>query len=288
MTAPRRRARRRLAPFVLLVLALVVATTAPGASAGSAPWYEQSDPLPQDSEINVTGAPHRGTTPTGEVRGLVDAHTHLMSNEGFGGEIVCGKTFSELGIQDALVDCDSHGTDGRTALIENVTNLEGKGPLDPHSTELWPSFDDAPKWSSLTHQQMYYRWVERAWRGGLRMMIANTVNNNVLCSLPTQVNRYSCNDMDTVRRQVRKTKDLESFIDERHGGPGKGWFRIAYSPQEAREYVEQGKLAVILGMEISNPFGCGIAVGVPTCTKSDIDAGLEEIKQIGIRSKVGS
>ncbi len=284
MTPTRRRVRRTLTPFALLLLVLSVAVAAPAASADPSPWYEQTDPLPEDSEVNVSGAPMTGTTSDGEVRGLIDLHTHLMSDEGFGGEIVCGKTFSELGIEDALVDCDSHGTDGRTALIENVTNLEGKGPLDPHSTELWPSFDDAPKWSSLTHQQMYYRWIERAWRGGQRIMVANTVNNNVLCSLPTQINRHSCNDMDTVRRQVQRTKDLEAFIDERHGGPGQGWFRIAYTPQEAREYIEQGKLAVILGMEVSNPFGCGLAVGLPKCTKADIDAGLDEVKEIGIRS----
>ena len=284
MTPRTRRRRRWVAPFVLLVLAALVGTTAGGATAGPAPWYEQSDPQAVDSEVNVTGAPFTGTGPKGEVRGLIDAHTHLMSNEGFGGDIVCGKTFSELGIEDALQDCHSHGSDGRTALIENLTHLEGKGPLDPHDTTLYPSFTDAPKWSSLTHQQMYYRWIERAWRGGQRIMVADTVNNSVLCSLPTQVNTSSCNDMDVVRRQVKETKELEAFIDARHGGPGKGWFRIAYSPQEARTYVEQGKMAVILGMEVSAPFGCGMTLGVSHCTKAQIDAGLDEVKELGIRS----
>ena len=72
-------------------------------------------------------------------------------------------------------------------------------------------------------------------------MVADTVNNSVLCSLPTQVNTSSCNDMDVVRRQVKKTKELEAFIDARHGGPGKGWFRIAYTADEARQYIEQGE-----------------------------------------------
>lgn len=131
---------------------------------------------------------------------------------------------------------------------------------------------------------MYYRWVERAWRGGQRIMVADTVNNSVLCSLPTQVNTSSCNDMDVVRRQVKKTKELEAFVDARHGGPGKGWFRIAYSPEEARRYVEQGKMAVILGMEVSAPFGCGMTLGVSHCSKAKIDAGLDEAKELGIRS----
>ena len=278
-----RHVRRRLALLTLPLVALLVAA-APGSAATSPPWYEQSDPLATDSEVNVTGAPLTGTTPDGEVRGLIDAHTHLMSHEGFGGEIVCGEAFDEAGAATALTDCASHGHDGRTALLENVTNLEGKGPFAPHSTQLWPTFQDAPAWSSLTHQQMYYRWVERAWRGGQRIMVADAVNNNVLCSLPLQLNRHSCNDMDTVRRQVKQTERLEAFIDERHGGPGKGWFRIARTPQEAREYIEQGKMAVILGMEVSHPFGCGTALGLPKCTKADIDAGLDEIEEMGIRS----
>ena len=74
MTTPRRRTRRRGTPFALLVLALVIGLLAPGAGAGTKPWYEQSNPQAKDSEVNVTGAPSTAT-PQGEVRGLIDAHT---------------------------------------------------------------------------------------------------------------------------------------------------------------------------------------------------------------------
>ena len=206
MSRTRPRRLHRVLPLAAVLLAALLVLVTPGANAGSSPWYEQSDPQAKDSEINVTGEPAGGESGD-EVRGFIDAHTHLMSNEGFGGDIVCGKSFSELGIEDALTDCDSHGTDGRSGLIENLTHLEGKGLLDAHSTELWPSFKDAPTWSSLTHQQMYYKWVERAWRGGQRVMVADAVNNNVLCALPLgQVNTSSCDDMDTVRRQIAETK----------------------------------------------------------------------------------
>jgi hypothetical protein len=30
------------------------------------------------------------------------------------------------------------------------------------------------------HQQMYYRWLERAYRGGLRLMVMLAVNNEVI------------------------------------------------------------------------------------------------------------
>lgn len=265
-----------------VVLAIGAATLGP-AAAQPDPWQPVSPQTP-DSEVNVTGAPFAGTAPDGSVRGYVDAHTHLMSDVGFGGNIVCGATFSIAGIADALKDCDNHQPDGRGALIENLTNLEGGGPFDPHDPVGWPTFADWPKWSSLTHQQMYHRWIERAWRGGLRIMVADAVNNNVLCELPTQVNEHSCDDMDTVRRQIAETKRLEAFIDEQYGGPGRGWFRIAYSADEARTYIEQGRLAVILGVEVSNPFGCKLTLGVPGCTQADIDRGLTELHGLGVRS----
>ncbi|MCU1537195.1 MAG: hypothetical protein JWP82_1546 [Humibacillus sp.] len=282
--AGRGRAKRLLR---LAALLLAVATVGAGglspAAAGTDPFVPVKPQTP-DSQVDIAGSPFAGTQKDGTVRGYIDAHTHLMSDVGFGGNIVCGATFSPNGIADALRDCDYHYPTGQGALLENVTNKEGGGPFDAHDPVGWPTFKDWPKWSSLTHQQMYYKWVERAWRGGLRVMVADAVNNSVLCSLPTQTNRYSCDDMDTVRRQIAETKKLEAFIDEQYGGPGRGWFRIAYSADEARRYIEQGRLAVVLGVEVSNPFGCRIVFGIPGCTPAQIDAGLTELHSLGVRS----
>ncbi|SEQ13824.1 hypothetical protein SAMN05216188_102186 [Lentzea xinjiangensis] len=41
------------------------------------------------------------------MRGFVDAHDHLMTDEGFGGRLICGAPFSEAGVADALKDCPS-------------------------------------------------------------------------------------------------------------------------------------------------------------------------------------
>ena len=276
--------RRLLRAVVVAAAAAVVATTALSQASAADDPFTPVNPQSPDSQVNVAGSPFTGTTPGGEVRGYVDAHTHLMSDVGFGGNIVCGATFSPNGIADALRDCDYHYPTGQAALLENLTNKEGGGPFDAHDPVGWPTFTDWPKWSSLTHQQMYYKWVERAWRGGLRVMVADAVNNNVLCSLPTQANRYSCDDMDTVRRQVAETKALEAFIDAQYGGPGRGWFRIAYSADQARAAVEQGKLAVVLGVEVSNPFGCKLTLGIAGCTAAQIDAGLTELHALGVRS----
>ncbi|RYG78623.1 hypothetical protein EU513_03205 [Yimella sp. RIT 621] len=283
------RATARTGTVLAAVTAAVVALSLPAAGAETsvtavAQWYEATNPQTPDSEVNATGAPFRGTQADGTVRGYIDSHTHLMSNVGFGGSIVCGATHHEHGPAQALKDCGSHGTDGSTGVLENLTNLEGNGPFDKHDTTGWPTFKDWPKWSSLTHQQMYHKWVERAWRGGQRIMVADAVNNNVLCGLPLQANKYSCDDMDTVRRQISETKNLQTFIDNQYGGPGKGWFRIAATPAQARQFVAQGKMAVIIGVEVSNPFGCTTTLGIARCSKGDIDRGLDEFKSLGVSS----
>ena len=61
-----------------------------------------------EAELNVTGDPFTGTTPDGEVRGIVDLHNHLTAFEFMGGNIHCGKPWSRYGITDALVDCPDH------------------------------------------------------------------------------------------------------------------------------------------------------------------------------------
>lgn len=275
--------RRALKAAVIAALTTVVLATGSGASAESGWWVPESTPSPE-SEVNATGEPDRGANPDGTVTGYIDAHTHMFMDLGMGGNAVCGSTWSEKGIADALKDCDRH----QNSLLENLTNsAAGRGPLDPHDTVGWPTFKDWPSYSSLTHQQMYYKWVERAWRGGQRIMVNDMVSNPGLCPILGVLagpNKYSCDDMDTVRRQIKATYDLEAFIDRQYGGPGRGWYRVVRTPQEARQVVADGKMAIVLGVEVSEPFGCKQVLGAPQCTKADIDRGLDEMKSQGVTS----
>ena len=54
----------------------------------------------QDSQINVTGEPFRGTDSAGRVRGFVDAHNHLMTDEAFGGRLICGESVLRAGSRE--------------------------------------------------------------------------------------------------------------------------------------------------------------------------------------------
>ncbi|MGP4045762.1 galactose-binding domain-containing protein [Streptomyces sp. 2A115] len=273
---------RRRKPITVLSLLLILMAMTLGTTSSSAAetdwWNPVARPAP-DSQINATGEPFKGTDPQGQVRGLVDAHNHLMSNEAFGGRLICGKPFSELGVADALKDCPEHYPDGSLAVFDFIT----KGGDGRHDPDGWPTFKDWPAYDSMTHQQNYYAWVERAWRGGQRVLVNDLVTNGVICSVYFFKDR-GCDEMTSIRLQAKLTYDMQAYIDKMYGGTGKGWFRIVTDSAQARSVVQQGKLAVILGVETSEPFGCKQILDVPQCSKADIDRGLDELHELGVRS----
>ncbi|WP_405670212.1 discoidin domain-containing protein [Streptomyces sp. NBC_01530] len=281
MTLTRRWYRRRknvtVLSLLLLVLAMALGPTPSSAAAGDW-WIPAARPHP-DSQIDVTGEPFTGTDSAGKVRGFVDAHNHLFSNEAFGGRLICGKVFSEAGVADALKDCPEHYPDGTLAIFDYITH-GGDGKHDPVG---WPTFKDWPAYDSMTHQADYYAWVERAWRGGQRVLVNDLVTNGVICSVYPFKDR-SCDEMTSIRLQAKMTYALQDYIDKMYGGPGKGWFRIVTDSAQAQEVIKQGKLAVILGVETSEPFGCKQILDVPQCSKADIDKGLDELYGLGVRS----
>ncbi|MFI1356313.1 discoidin domain-containing protein [Streptomyces sp. NPDC020898] len=263
--------------LLIAVLALTLGTV-PSSAAGTDWWTPTARPAP-DSQINVTGEPFKGTNSAGEVKGFVDAHNHLFSNEAFGGRLICGKVFSTSGIADALKDCPEHYPDGTLAIFDYITH-GGDGKHDPVG---YPTFKDWPAYDSMTHQANYYAWIERAWRGGQRVLVNDLVTNGMICSIYPFKDR-SCDEMTSIRLQAKLTYALQDYIDAQYGGAGKGWFRIVTDSAQAREVVKQGKLAVVLGVETSEPFGCKQILDIAQCSKADIDKGLDELYDLGVRS----
>ena len=231
-------------------------------------------------KVNVDGAPLGGKSSFQEVRGYFDAHLHMMAYEFLGGRARCGRPWHRFGVTHALVDCEDHKPGGHGALLEQV--LTRKNPGTPHNTDGWPTFAGWPTHYSLTHEQIYYRWLERAWRGGLRMFTNLLVDNNKLCEI-YPYKRNSCNEMDGVRLQRQRIEELERYIDAQSGGPGKGWFRIVTDPFEARRVINEGKLAVVLGIEVSVPLDCGLRLDDPQCDAGQIDQRLDEVYDMGVR-----
>lgn len=254
----------------------------PGAGTTFALRTASGCPSYPEADINVTGDPFAGETTYQEVRGFVDAHTHGMAFEFLGGKVHCGRPWHTYGAPYALVDCQDHTlTQGKGALLESV--LSGEPSHDPVG---WPTFKDWPAPESLTHEGTYYRWLERAWRGGQRLFVNLLVENNKLCQL-YPMKKNSCDDMDSIRLQASDMLKMQDYIDAQFGGPGKGFYRIVKDPFEARRVINSGKMAVVMGIETSIPFGCTykkvLGKDFPACTKAEIDANLDEMHALGVR-----
>jgi len=256
--------------------------------------------------IDAEGPVVPRTFDDGSVYGIVDTHSHIMSNFGFGGGgIFHGAPFHRLGVEHALPDCELyHGAEGRRDLMgygyesaDDVTEeqlistfIGGRTPEFNHHTAGYPEFTDWPNAHfSSTHQAQYYRWIERAYLAGLRLVVQHATTNSVMCELITgndiQRVRYSCNDMVAVDRTIEETYNLERYIDAQAGGPGLGWFRVVTSPEQAREVINDGKLAVILGIETSNLFDCFLSPpeGAPNCDAAFVTQELDRYYELGVR-----
>lgn len=256
--------------------------------------------------LNAEGSVTRTTWDDGELYGFVDLHSHIFSNKGFGGAMFHGAPFHRLGVAHALGDCaGAHGTQGRTDFFgffyDKVGNsgafselipdmLAGELSEDNHATDGYPTFTEWPNVRKrATHQAQYYRWLERAWLGGLRLVFQHATSNSVICNLSVgegwAPSRFDCEDMTAVDQQIDAAYALERYVDARHGGPGQGWFRVVTTPSEAREVISGGKLAVVLGIETSDLFNCHLTPrpGGQTCDEDHVDRQLDAYFARGVR-----
>jgi microsomal dipeptidase-like Zn-dependent dipeptidase len=238
--------------------------------------------------------------------GYADLHTHLFAELAHGGKVFSGKVYDESeGIESALStqdDDDRHGPHTTVNLLgpsdpigAGTQDGAGSNPSYPNSAGALSNegpdlFNGWPTWSSTTHQQMYYKWLKRAYQGGLRLIVMLAVNNLALCK---STNGSTCdNTMYHIDKQLEAVKKFETFIQDHDGG----WFVIVTSPQQAREVISQGKLAVVLGIEVENLFNCeydddddtnGVADGCPAAEgQSQEDYVTEQVQKyydLGVR-----
>jgi hypothetical protein len=235
-----------------------------------------------EAELDATGTPSTGATPYGAVGGLVEGHMHWMTYEFLGGNFHCGRPWHAYGIAYALPDCSSiEGPQGLAAPTQNFLNFGN--PAAAHDTSGYPKLT---AWSAgnLTYEGTYWRWIQRAWLGGLRLMVMSVNENRILCEL--QANRKTnCDEMDTVRRGFADIRELQRYVDAQAGGPGKGFFQIVTDPYQARRVINAGKMAVVLEIEISEPFGCR-GWETSSCDTAQVDRELDEMHRLGVRSSL--
>ncbi len=231
-----------------------------------------------EAGVDATGQPFTGPSAEGDVNGTIDAHTHVTAFEFLGGDFHCGMPWHQFGAPYALPDCAPY-EQGSNGQIESF--LDYGQPLHLHDTVGWPTFRAWPLPTDLAEEGDYYTGIKRAWLAGLRVMVTQLVDNEALCQLMTK-RHNPCNDMDAVRLQAQDLRALQDYIDAQAGGPGKGFFRIVTDPFQARQVINEGKLAVVEGIEVSHLFNCGEYLGVPQCDQTQVDAGLNEVRSLGV------
>jgi microsomal dipeptidase-like Zn-dependent dipeptidase len=177
--------------------------------------------------------------------GCADLHAHLMAHLAFGGRAFWGQPYDPEhpgpdGMQYALSSCEPiHGG------LVNVNVEFGHPPGGG-----WPEFVVWPRFTTMVHQQAYIDWLYRAYQGGLRLVSCLAVNNELLATKSSQGRLHD--DRSAVQTQITGMKKMAAFIDEQAGGRGRGWLQIVYSPDEARRVIGEGKLAVVLGIEVDS------------------------------------
>jgi len=238
-------------------------------------------------DVNVSGERDVLKVPKNNpIRGIVDTQAHIASYESIGGKFIYGAPFHRFGVEHALGNCEHiHGPEGK---LDFFTNLFSKNSFSSkHKTQGWPKFHHWPNDRSVTHSHYYYRWIERAYLGGIRIMVSQLVDNEQLCIAQTKsnpaawINGNSCNTMDSLHLQAKRHFELQDYIDAQAGGKGKGFFRIVSSSKQARDVIEDGKLAIVLSADMSSILNCSSS---KHCDEQSAEENLKKLHTLGIRS----
>jgi microsomal dipeptidase-like Zn-dependent dipeptidase len=238
------------------------------------------------------------------LRGFVDLHTHPMSHLGFGGKALHGApdvgTILPAGTRDcnqspirassidqALGHCNStHGGwgvdnscgDHLRATINYLFDGDfvhkipfDKNPHGDHQHAGSPDFEFWPHHSSIWHQQMWWEWMKRARDGGLRVMVALTVNSEPLAEVLNGDRPYD--DKQVANVQIAETI---RFVDNH-----RDFMEIARSAADVRRIAGKGLIAVVLGMEVDTLGNFG-KPGVET-NEAAVRNEIQRLHRLGIR-----
>ena len=160
----------------------------------------------------------------------------------------CRAGFHEFGCTMCSPDCPAGMTDIGVSCIKSGTYERGIGkpPVTnahgDHQHAGWPTMEFWPHWSTKAHQQMYVDWIKRAHEGGLNVLVALAVNNELLSEVmngsPPKDDKASADkQLDEIRNFIGRHSDFMTEVK---------------SAVEFRQAVKNGKLAVVVGIEVDN------------------------------------
>lgn len=228
-------------------------------------------------EYRVRMTTEPDTSGVGPVTGFADLHLHQAAELGFGGNNLWG---SHTGPPAQALRGDGLDRTAERALLQGpiqwalgLHSLPGfvLGEGDSRHGSGFPDFETWPHFNDVTHQQVHEDWLKEAHRGGLNLVVVSAVNFEGFCYglkalFPRPGDRMGCRDMENVKRQI------QAFIamDEKHD-----WYEIAVHPWHARRIINQGKLAVVISMEVSH---------LLPADEGDFVSQLDELWGMGLRT----
>lgn len=169
--------------------------------------------------------------------------------------------------------------DGRTGHIHGVEGARATGGLaggaggSGGSPSASQAFRHWPHSLVVSHQQMDVPWLERAHAGGLRVLVAAAVDNEVV----TRAHQWGFEDIRHAIEAFFAGGDVREVLSLRGRAPGsreRNWLlnsairqleviqqmvrenpdfmELALTSSQARDIVRRGKLAIVLGVEMDN------------------------------------
>lgn len=196
------------------------------------------------------------------VWGYADYHTHPTDHLAFGGLRGVFPVWGDPGgsieeyaknpnkVYDDLTECNGAHNGGplATPFLNGAQKLSfAVSPtlLIPHGGHGAKSFEDWPAFTAGAHQQLHITQIYRDWQGGLRLIVGLATDNWGAEYLTGHVENHGVplvKEQDSVVAQINAMKSLAA--------KNSNWMEVAYSPQDARRIILQGKLALIMGVEV--------------------------------------
>ncbi len=197
------------------------------------------------------------------LQGAADLHAHPAGHLAFGypedgsefGGIIWGRPgTSTTNVTNDLPECKAtHCVNPDIDPIFNLNRalvliLAGGDRPCSGGQRGYPDYSAYPAARNPLHQQMHLSFIKRAWRGGLRLMVASVTDNALLSALMNQrtgdhePQPNAGFDLARAKRQIEWIKGR--FAIER------AWMQIATTPDEAEDIIRSGRLAVVLAVEM--------------------------------------
>ncbi len=216
-----------------------------------------------DISTGATGEPFVGEgVGRNRFEGFLDAHTHVTAFRSSAGSFHCGRPWSPYGVTVALVDCPDH-TDGGPASSSRACSATARSTPPTRPTAGRPSRAGRSPARSPT----------RAPTGGGSSAPGAAGCGSWSTTWSTTGRCASSTRSTTAPSATTWTTSVHQAAG--HGRPpglhrrpvrrpGQGLLPASSThPSEAREVINDGKLAVVLGVEVSEVFDCGLDDGEP-------------------------